>query len=84
MIENYIIKEINAIQDEIRNVERTIDLIYKVQLSKGPLVQLITIIKYEKPRLYAVLKKRFENNLALKMLFFAEVQYESAKASLGM
>jgi hypothetical protein len=79
-----IIKEVNSIQDDLRNIERTIDLLHKIHLSKGPLVQVVTILKFEKPRLYPFLKKRFENNPGFKMLFDVDFAYETAKKSLGM
>jgi hypothetical protein len=84
MTKTDIIKEINSIQDDIRNIEKTIDFLYKIQSSQGPLVQVVTIIKFEKPRLYPFLKKRFENKSGFKMLFDVEVDYETAKKSLGM
>jgi hypothetical protein len=84
MTNTEIIKELNSIDDDIRNIEKTIDLLYKIQLSQGPLVQVITIIKYEKPQLYPILKKRFENKKGFKMLFEVQVGYETAKNSLGM
>jgi hypothetical protein len=79
-----IINKLNSIDDDLRNIERTVDLLYKIQLSQGPLVQVVTIIKFEKPRLYPFLKKRFENNPGFKMLFDVDFEYETAKKSMGI
>jgi sulfite reductase alpha subunit-like flavoprotein len=79
-----IIKEINSIQDDLRNMERTIDLLYKIQLSQGPLIEVITLIKFEKPRLYSFLKTRLENKSGFKILFEVAIEHEIAKKSLGL
>jgi hypothetical protein len=49
--------ELNSISDDLQSIERAVDLIYKIQLSQGPVIQVLTIIKFEKPRLYSFLKK---------------------------
>jgi hypothetical protein len=84
MTRSEIIKEINAIKDNHGHIEKTIDLLYKIQLTKGPLVEAITILKFEKPRLYTTLKTRLGNKTGFKILFEVTVDYEAAKESLGM
>jgi hypothetical protein len=84
MTTNDIIKEINTIQDSASHIERSVDLLYKVQLSRGPLLEVVTIFKYEKPRLYSSLKTRFHYKPAFKMLFDISVEYDLAKKSLGL
>jgi sulfite reductase alpha subunit-like flavoprotein len=84
MTKTDIIKEINSIQDDLRNMERTIDLLYKIQLSQGPLIEVITLIKFEKPRLYSFLKTRLENKSGFKILFEVAIEHEIAKKSLGL
>ncbi|SEB80430.1 hypothetical protein [Paenibacillus sp. GP183] len=76
MTTNDIIKEINTIQDSSSYIERTIDLLYEVQLSRGPLIEVVTIFKYEKPCLYSTLKKRFHYDVSF--------EYDLAKKSLGL
>jgi hypothetical protein len=83
MTKTEIIKEINSIDDDLSNIDKTIDLLYKIQLSQGPVVQVVTIIKFEKPQLYPFLKKRIRNNSGFKMLFEVDVEYEYAKNSLS-
>jgi hypothetical protein len=84
MTKSEIIKEINNIKDNHGYLEKTIDLLYKIQLSQGPVVEVITILKFEKPHLYASLKTRLGNKPAFKILFEVSVDYETAKESLGM
>jgi sulfite reductase alpha subunit-like flavoprotein len=84
MINSDIIKEINTIKDDQIHIERTIDLLYKIQLSRGPLIEVITIIKFEKPRLYSFLKTRLENKSGFKILFEVSIEHEIAKKSLGL
>jgi hypothetical protein len=85
MMNNYeIINEIRTIKDDLKYMEKSIDLFYKIQLSKGPLIEVITIFKYEKPRLYSFLKTRLENKTGYRMLFDVSIDHDVAKKSLGM
>jgi hypothetical protein len=84
MTKSEIVKEINIIKDSQDHLERTIDLLYKIQLSHGPLIEVITIIKFEKPRLFSCLKTRLENKSGFKMLFEVSIEHEIAKKSLGL
>jgi sulfite reductase alpha subunit-like flavoprotein len=79
-----IIKEINSIKDDLKYIEKSIDLLYKIQLAKGPMVEVITIIKYEKPRLYSFLKTRLENKAGYRILFDVSIEHAVARKSLGM
>jgi hypothetical protein len=84
MANSDIIKELNDIQDDHRFIEKSIDLIYKIRMDRGPVVEAITIIRYEKPTLFNFLKVGFQNNPGLNMLFDVTVDYEVAKKSLGL
>jgi sulfite reductase alpha subunit-like flavoprotein len=84
MTNSEIVKEINAIKDNESYLERSIDLLYKIQLSRGPLVEAITIIRFDKPRLYSILKTRLVNKTGFKIMFEVSVEHEIAKKSLGM
>jgi hypothetical protein len=77
-----IIKELNNINDNLSSLNKCVDLIYNLQRFQGPLVEVITIIKYEKPNLYPYLKARFENNPAFQFVFEVSFEYEHAKKSL--
>jgi hypothetical protein len=79
-----IIRELNNIQDDLKHIEKSIDLLYKIQLSKGPLLEAITIIRFEKPRLFSFLKTRLENKSGYKILFEVSIEHDIAKKSLGI
>jgi hypothetical protein len=79
-----IVKQINSLKDDHTYIDKSIDLLYNVQSSRGPLVEVVTIIKYEKPTLYSVLKTRFDHKPAFKMLFDVAFDYDVAKKSLGL
>jgi sulfite reductase alpha subunit-like flavoprotein len=78
-----IIKELDLIKDDPKYTERAIDLFYRIQLAHGPLIEVITIFRFEKPRLYSILKTRFESKPRFKMLFQVIIQHEFARNSLG-
>jgi hypothetical protein len=84
MTKSEIIKELHAINDNLAQIERVVDLLYKIQLSQGPLIEVITIIKYEKPHIYPILKIRLENKTGFKILFEVSVEHEIARKSLGL
>jgi sulfite reductase alpha subunit-like flavoprotein len=83
MKKNNIIKELETINDDQSHIEKTIDLLYKIQSSSGPLLEVLTIIRFEKPRLYSYLKTRLENKYGFKILFELSIEHEIAKKSLG-
>jgi hypothetical protein len=78
-----IAKELDSINDDLKYAERCIDLFYNLQLSHGPLIEVITIIKFEKPHLYSFLKTRFEKNPRFNMSFEVNIEHEFARKSLG-
>ncbi|QGQ97189.1 hypothetical protein EHS13_21030 [Paenibacillus psychroresistens] len=83
MTNNDIIKELYAIKDDLKNTEKCIDLFYKIQLTYGPLIEVITIMRFEKPKLYTYLKSRFDKNPRFNLLFELAIDHEFARASLG-
>lgn len=79
-----IIKELGLIDDSLVSLNKCVDMIYNIQRSHGPLVEVITILKFEKPNLYPFLKSRLQSNPAFKMLFEVSFEYQHAKKSLGL
>ncbi|WP_171686153.1 hypothetical protein [Paenibacillus planticolens] len=77
-----IIKELDSLNDNLSSLGKCVDLLYNIQKSQGPLVEVVTILKFEKPILYPYIKARFENNPVFKMLFEVTFEYEHAKNSL--
>jgi hypothetical protein len=82
MTKSDIIKDLDSMNDNLKYIQRCIDLFYDIQLNHGPLIEVITIIKYEKPRIYSFLKTRFENIPRFKMLFEVNIKHEFARKSL--
>ncbi len=84
MTNKQIINELNAIKDSLSNIERCIDLFYRIQLTQGPLIEVITLMRFEKPKLHTYLKARFNNNPRFSILFELVIDHEFARKSLGL
>lgn len=84
MNKNDILKEINSIRDHHRDLEKSIDLLYKIQLKRGPLIEVMTIIKHERPCLYGYIKNRLNSKRGFSLLFDLSVNYELAKQRLSV
>jgi hypothetical protein len=76
-------KQINTFKDSQEHLEKTIDLLYEIQLSKGPLIEAITLIRFEKPRLFTCLKTRLGDKSGFKISFEVSFEHEAARKSLG-
>ncbi|WP_405455296.1 hypothetical protein [Paenibacillus sp. HJGM_3] len=59
------------------------DLIYEVQRTGGPLAELITVLKYEKPLLHSLLKARLKHNPGINLILTISMDYEQAKQKLA-
>jgi hypothetical protein len=79
-----IIKELETISDNVTSLNKCVDMMYSIQRSQGPLLEVITILKFEKPNLYSFLKSRLESNPSFKLLFEVSFEYHQAKKSLGI
>jgi len=68
------------------DVEKTVAFLLSLLNRDGsapvPIAEFITVIKHEKPMLHTILKKRFQSNPRLQLLFQLELDYEQAKSSL--
>jgi hypothetical protein len=83
MTNSEIMKELVTLKNDLKYIQRCIDLFYNIQFTHGPLIEVITILKFEKPRLYSFLKTRFENMPRFQMLFEVSIEHEFARKSLG-
>jgi hypothetical protein len=83
-VENHQVKIfLENIKDDPREVEKCVDLFYTLQRTKGsPILEIITILKFEKPLLHSLLKTRLQNRLGLSMLFSLTMDYEQSKKNL--
>ncbi|KIL41936.1 hypothetical protein SD70_03400 [Gordoniibacillus kamchatkensis] len=77
-IPNYI----RNLEDNQVHIEKYIDLIYVLQRKRGPVLEAVTLIRFEKPIIYSILKRRFQNNNGLNMLFSLAMDYQVALSNL--
>jgi hypothetical protein len=68
-------------KDQASELNIILDLLYLLQQNRGPLIEVVTVLKFEKPLLYSLLKRRVVNP-GLKMLFQLSLDYEYAKTSI--
>jgi hypothetical protein len=73
---------LRTLKDDSRNLEKCIDVLYYLQRNQGPILEVVTILKYKTPLLYFLLKKRVKHNIGLKMLFDVGFSYGVAEHSL--
>jgi hypothetical protein len=73
---------LSEIKDHHSDLQKCVDLLYLLQRKVGPIVEVITILKYDKPLLYGLLKRRVITNPGLKMAFEITVDYEQAKKTV--
>lgn len=84
---------LDALQDGNRDVDLCIDfllqLIRNVQLRRNtsrqappPIAECLTIIRHEKPQLYAFLRHRLRNHRAIGMFFELDLDYQQARHSI--
>jgi hypothetical protein len=78
----YTINVLGRIKNHPSHLEECVDLLYMLQQKRGPLVEVVTVLKYERPLLYDLLKKRLAGNPGLVMLFELSVDYEQAKNNI--
>jgi hypothetical protein len=74
--------EIRALEDESKFLEACVDILTSLQRNRGKVVEILTIIKYEKPGLHSLLKKRLMYNPGLLMLMDLSLDYKQAQVSL--
>jgi hypothetical protein len=83
MANNDIVQLLDGLKDDLKYADRCIDLFYSIQLNHGPLIEVITIMRFEKPKLYTYLKTRFDKNPRFNMLFEVIIEHQFARKSLG-
>lgn len=84
MTANQIITMLSKIRDQHSEVEKCVDLIYEVQRTGGPLAEVITILKYEKPLVHSLLKTRLRHNPGINLILTISMDYGQAKQKLSL
>jgi hypothetical protein len=77
---------LNNLKDDLRGLDSTYQFLQTVQrtYSPAPIVEIITILKHEKPIIFSFLKQRVKNNISLSMMIDANIDYNLAKKRLGL
>ncbi|MEK3986389.1 hypothetical protein MHB77_23915 [Paenibacillus sp. FSL K6-3166] len=86
-VKKKIIYFLNSVRDDGRDVELCVDFLNKLIVnssreSPAPVLEIITLIKYEKPILFYELRKRLKVRTNFKMLFELDLDYVQAKKKL--
>jgi hypothetical protein len=74
---------LSKIRDQHSEVEKCVDLIYEVQRTGGPLAEVITILKFEKPLVHSLLKTRLKHNPGINLMLTITMDYDQAKQKLA-
>jgi len=88
MSKEQIRKFLSGLKDEHRELTRCLDVLLQLQklvtpVGPAPLLEVVSIIRVEKPLLFAHLKKSVKSNIQLQMLFEISIPYDLAKQRLG-
>ena len=81
---NQILLFLKNTKDEPRNLENCVDILTDLQRTKGAVLEVITLLKFEKPLLHSLLKPRLKHNTGLSMLLNLSMDYEQAREKLGI
>jgi hypothetical protein len=74
--------EVRALEDEPKFLEDCVGILISLQRNRGKVAEILTIIKYEKPLLHSLLKKRLQYNPGFLMLMDLSLNYQQVKVSL--
>jgi hypothetical protein len=84
MSNDQIVQFIKNTKDDKRNLEKYIDLLYTLHQERATnMLEVVTIIKFDKPLLYSLIKPRIQSRMALKLLFDLTMDYEQSKKNIG-
>ena len=74
------------LKDNLRELDTVYQFIQTVrsQHSPAPVVEIFTILKYEKPLIYKFLKQRVQLNPPLNLMIGVSVDFMTAKKRLGI
>lgn len=75
-----------SVKDDIKDVEKGLNFLDSLMRNRGeftpPMVEIVTVIKHEKPILYQHMKQRIQYQYNLRMIFELDMDYETAKNRL--
>jgi hypothetical protein len=76
------LKEVRALEDDLKFLQECVDILIGLQKNGGKVAEILTILKYEKPRLHSLLKIRLANNPGILLSMELSLDYEQVKVSL--
>ncbi|CCQ92652.1 conserved hypothetical protein [[Clostridium] ultunense Esp] len=86
--DRHFIGHYRSLQDRPEDVEKCVEFLLTLVRTKGdpppPIVEFVTLLKNEKPILYAHVRKRIQMHPNLRLLFEIDADYEQAKKRLNL
>lgn len=61
-------KSIDRLRDTVDDLEKCVDLLYDLQKQHGPLAETVVALKYQRPVLHTMLKKRLSHNPGMRLV----------------
>jgi hypothetical protein len=78
------LEQVRDLEDDPKFLQECVDILIDLQKTSGKVAEIITILKYEKPLLHSLLKKRLASNPGIFLLMDLSIDYEQAKESLKL
>ncbi len=77
---------LRSVKDDKKDVEKGLSFLDGLLRNRGesypPMVEIVTVIKHERPILYQHMKQRIQYQSNLRMIFELDMDYETAKDRL--
>lgn len=74
---------IRCFQPTRPDLERCVDLLISLQQNKGPIIEVLTVLRHENPTLFSWLRPRLALRPSLQMTLDIQVDYEDALRRLS-
>lgn len=74
---------IRRMHESKADLEQCVDLLIKLQLDQGPIIEVLTVLRYEKPILFSWLKTRLSFRPGLQMMLDIRLDYDEAVRRLS-
>ena len=78
-----ILETIRRMHESKVDLEQCVDLLITLQMEKGPVIEVLTLIRYEKPILFSWLKPRLAFRPGLQMMLDIHNDYNEAVSRLS-
>lgn len=78
-----LLETIRRMHEAKPDLEQCVDLLIELQLDQGPVIEVLSVIRYEKPILFSWLKPRLSFRPGLQMMLDIRLDYEEAVKRLS-